>query len=132
MNDILKCELCGKVIMILEKGGKRTICCDQLMVRLPEQGNENKKGGHVLTVEEIPGGIRVKASGIGNPMKNNHALGWIEATDGKTVSIQRLSPGEAPEAEFPFTGSDVKVSVYCPQHGIWSNHPVFPVQNTKE
>jgi len=130
MNEILKCELCGKVIMILEEGGRRTICCDQLMVRMPEQGNEGKKGDHTPHVEEIPGGIRVRVKGIGNPMKKDHFLEWIEATDGKTVSLRRLSPGDEPEAEFPFSGSEVKVSAYCPQHGIWSNHPdPLPLQN---
>ena len=120
MNEVMKCELCGKVIMILDAGGRRTICCDQLMVHLPEQGDENKKGNHVPVVEKTPTGIRVRVVGVGNPMKKEHTLEWIEATDGKSVTMKRLAPGDAPEAEFGLTGPDIKVRAYCPRHGLWS------------
>ena len=126
MNDILKCELCGKVIMILEEGGRRTICCDQLMVRLPEQFDKSNKGSHSVHIEELPEGIRVRAGDVNTSRKERHAFEWIEATDGKNVLIKRLSPGEQPVAEFQITGPLIKALAYCPNHGIWSSNPQAP------
>jgi hypothetical protein len=38
MLEIMRCNLCGKLAMIIRDGGRRTICCDQLMEKLVEQG----------------------------------------------------------------------------------------------
>ena len=38
MLEIMRCNLCGKLAMIIRDGGRHTICCDQLMEKLVEQG----------------------------------------------------------------------------------------------
>ncbi len=123
MMQVLKCDLCGKVIMILHDGGRRTICCDQLMEKLVEQGGKPGKNSHVPVIEKTKTGITVKVGGLDNPMTEDHYLQWIEVADGSNLSVKGLKPGDAPEASFPGTTTDVKARVYCDQHGLWSNKP---------
>jgi superoxide reductase len=123
MLEIMKCNLCGKVAMIIRDGGKRTICCDQLMERLTEQGPGAQGDLHVPVIEKSGNGIRVKVPGFPAEMKKDHYLEWIEVTDGKKLQVMGLGPGDAAEAMFGATGQGVKTRAYCEQHGLWSNRP---------
>lgn len=67
MREVLKCMLCGKMVMILEDGGRRTICCDQLMEKLVEQGGNPGKEVHVPMAGKAKNGIRVKVGGVPEP-----------------------------------------------------------------
>jgi superoxide reductase len=126
MREVLKCNLCGKVIMILEDGGRRTICCDQLMEKLAEQGGKPGKDRHVPVIEKTPDGITVKVGGLENPMGEDHYIEWIEVSDASNLSLKTLMPGDAPEARFPGTGTGIKARAYCDEHGLWSNKPSKP------
>jgi superoxide reductase len=72
MREVLKCNLCGKMIMILEDGGRRTICCDQLMEKLVEQGGKPGKDRHVPVIEKAKDGITVHAGGMDTPMGEDY------------------------------------------------------------
>ena len=123
MLEIMRCNLCGKLAMIIRDGGKRTICCDQLMEKLVEQGTGAKGEGHVPVIEKKGTGIRVKVPGVPSPMEEDHYIEWIEVTEGKKLQVMGLSPGDAPEAEFAGAGPGSKARVYCEEHGLWSNRP---------
>ena len=123
MHEVLKCNLCGKVIMILEEGGRRTICCDQLMEKLAEQGDKKAKHNHVPVIEKTRKGIVVKVSGLADPMGDDHYLQWIEVSEDGTWMMKVLNPGDHPAADFPFGDQDVKVRALCSRHGLWSNKP---------
>jgi superoxide reductase len=126
MMEVMKCNLCGKLAMIIQDGGRRTICCDQLMEKLPEQGGKPGKGYHIPVVEKTKTGIAVTVSGVENPMAEDHFIEWIEVSDGMNLAVRRLAPGDAPEADFPGSTTSVKVRAYCPEHGLWSNKPAMP------
>jgi superoxide reductase len=126
MMEVMKCNLCGKLAMIIQDGGRRTICCDQLMEKLPEQGGKPGKGHHIPVIEKTKTGIAVTVSGVENPMGVDHSLEWIEVSDGMNLAVRRLAPGDAPGADFPGAGPDARVRVYCPEHGLWSNKPSKP------
>jgi superoxide reductase len=123
MLEIMKCNLCGKLAMIIRDGGKRTICCDQLMEQLMEQGAGAHGSNHVPVIEKWGNGVRVKVPGFPAEMKRDHFLEWIEVTDGKKLQVMGLVPGDAPEATFGATGPGVKSRAYCEHHGLWSNRP---------
>ena len=126
MLEIMLCDLCGKLAMIVREGGRRTICCDQLMEKLPEQGKGSVASDevtHVPIIEKTKNGIRVRVPAVENPMREEHYIEWIEVTKGKDLHVHRLAPGDAPDAEFPIHDTNVKARVYCEQHGIWSNKP---------
>jgi superoxide reductase len=123
MLEIMKCNLCGKLAMIIRDGGRRTICCDQLMEKLTEQATGAPGDGHVPVLEKAGTGIRVKVPGYPSEMKKDHYLEWIEVIDGKRLQVMGLSPGDAPEAIFAGTDIGVKARAYCEEHGLWSNRP---------
>jgi len=127
MMEIMRCNLCGKLAMIVRDGGRRTICCDQLMEKLVEQGDEQgTEPLHVPVVEKAKEGIKVRVPGVADPMKEDHYIEWIEVTQGDLLHVKGLKPGDKPEAGFPVTNTRVKVRVYCEKHGIWSNKPSKP------
>jgi superoxide reductase len=127
MLEIMKCNLCGKQAIIIRDGGKRTICCDQLMEKLVEQGAEQgAASSHVPVIEKTKEGIKVKVPGVAGPMKADHYIEWIDVMQGNSLQVKGLKPGDAPEAEFDVTGEKVKVRVYCEKHGLWSNKPSKP------
>ena len=123
MLEIMKCHLCGKLAMIIRDGGRRTICCDQLMEKLVEQGKAQNGGMHVPMIEKTAGGIKVKVPSVPNPMDADHYIEWIEVSQDKNLHVRGLLPGDPPEAEFAVTGPAVKARVYCEEHGLWSNRP---------
>jgi len=123
MLEVLKCSFCGKVIMVLEEGGRRTICCDQQMDKLPEQNDGKIKPDHTPVIAKTRKGIIVKAGGVSDPMEEGHYIAWIEISGEGTRMIKNLGPGDHPEAEFPFGSPDFKIRLYCPRHGLWSNKP---------
>ncbi|WP_245249666.1 desulfoferrodoxin family protein [Methanolinea mesophila] len=126
MLEIMRCNLCGKLAMIIRDGGRRTICCDQLMEKLAEQGPGVPGEDHVPVIEKKGTGIRVRVPGIESPMEADHFVEWIEVTEGKKLQVMGLSPGDTPEAEFFGVGPGSKVRVYCEDHGLWSNRPSKP------
>jgi len=127
MLEIMKCNLCGKLAMIVRDGGRRTICCDQLMEKLVEQGDKRGIGpSHVPMIEKTPEGIKVKVPGVADPMKKDHYIEWIEVIQGDSLHVKGLKPGDKPEAEFPVTNTRVKVRAYCEENGLWSNKPSKP------
>lgn len=123
MLEIMRCNLCGKLAMIIREGGRRTICCDQLMEKLVEQGTGAPGEVHVPVVARAGNGIRVNVPGVSQEMAGDHFLEWIEVTDGKRLQVQGLSPGDSPGAVFPATKAGAKIRVYCEEHGLWSNRP---------
>jgi superoxide reductase len=126
MLEIMKCNLCGKLAMIIRDGGRRTICCDQLMEKLVEQGEKRGKDLHIPVIEKTRNGIKVKVSAVANPMEEDHYIEWIEVTKGNSLHVKGLKLGDAPEAEFAVTGQKVKARVYYEEHGLWSNKPSKP------
>ncbi len=123
MLEIMKCHLCGKLAMIIRDGGRRTICCDQLMEKLNEQGKEQINGLHLPVLEKTATGTRVTIPSVGSPMEDSHFIEWIELSKGKYLQVKGLSPGEPPMAEFSLAGPGVKARAYCEEHGLWSSKP---------
>jgi superoxide reductase len=126
MPDIMKCHLCGKLAVIIREGGRRTICCDQLMKKLIEHGGEPEPAVHVPIIEKTGKGIRVEVGGLEDPMEDDHYIEWIEVSRGNLLQVRTLGPGDSPAAEFPGTDTHVKARVYCEDHGVWSNRPAKP------
>ena len=64
----------------------------------------------------------VTVGSVNHPMEEKHYIEWIELiADGNVVFRKNLNPGEAPEAEFRVTASDVRARAYCNLHGLWTS-----------
>ncbi len=122
----MKCDLCGKLAMIIRDGGRRTICCDQLMVKQVERGPETGGEMHVPAIRKSGNGILVSVASVANPMEEDHYIEWIEVTKGNDRYVRILNPGDPPVAEFALTGPGIKARAYCEEHGLWSNKPSGP------
>jgi superoxide reductase len=119
MLEIMRCTLCGKLALIIRDGGRRTICCDQLMETLPEQTDGEKMASHAPAIEWTEDGIHVRVGSVPSPMTESHAVEWIEAIHGPYLQVKGLKPGDMPDAAFVVSDDKVKVRTYCEEHGLW-------------
>ncbi len=91
------------------------------MTPQPEKTEDAGKEKHVPVIEKTAKGIIVRLGSVPHPMEEKHYIQWIEAISGDNLLVKGLKPGQKPEAEFPVTGTKVKVRAYCNVHGFWKN-----------
>jgi len=124
MLEVLKCNVCGKIVMVIHNGDGTTVCCGQPMERQPEKTEEQGKEKHVPVIEKTKNGVKVKVGAVTHPMAGDHYIEWIEVVSGNYLHVKGLQPGDAPEAEFTVSGDlRVKARAYCNKHGLWSDKP---------
>ena len=123
MLEVLKCNLCGKIVMVIHNGDGISVCCGQPMEQQPERAEDPGKEKHVPVVEKTRNGVKVKVGEITHPMAADHYIEWIEIAAGSYLQVKGLQPGDAPEAEFAVSDTRVKARAYCNKHGLWSNKP---------
>ncbi|MFC2174335.1 desulfoferrodoxin family protein [archaeon] len=115
-GDILKTP-CGGIIEVLSPG-ECTSSCSNRLSPIEEKAADEGKEKHVPVVEKTDGGILVRVGSVAHPMEAEHWIQWIEVTAGDDVYLHYLSPGDAPEAEFPVADYNL-VREYCSIHGLW-------------
>jgi superoxide reductase len=123
MLDVMKCNVCGKIVMVIHNGVGTSACCNQPMELQIEKAEDQGKEKHLPVVEKTPSGIKVKVGSVPHPMEGEHYIEWIEVRSGNYLYVKGLQPGDSPEADFPVTSTDVKSRSYCNKHGLWSNKP---------
>ena len=123
MLEIQKCNVCGKIVMIIHNGGGTSVCCGQPMELQVERAEDQGKEKHVPVIEKTKNGIKVKVGAVAHPMVEDHHIEWIEIASGRYLQVKGLLPNDAPEAEFAVTDTNVKARAYCNKHGLWSNKP---------
>ena len=117
--EVYKCDLCGNIVEVLEGGGGELTCCGEAMKLLKENTVDAAVEKHVPVIETVDGGVKVKVGDVAHPMEEKHYITWIQVVaDGKTCT-QFLKPGEAPEAFFAVSASNVTARAYCNLHGLW-------------
>lgn len=117
--QIYKCEICGNMVEMIHEGIGQLVCCGQPMKNYIENAVDASQEKHVPVVEKIEGGFKVKVGSIPHPMEEKHYIEWIEViADGKSYR-QFLKPGNAPEAVFMISASEVTVREFCNLHGLW-------------
>jgi superoxide reductase len=120
-QKVYKCNICGNIIEVVHDGGGTLVCCEQEMEKVGENTTEAATEKHIPEVTAIDGGYKVVVGSVAHPMEEKHYIEWIELiVDETTVLRKHLAPGEAPEAEFKVSGSNVKARAYCNLHGLWA------------
>ena len=117
--EVYKCELCGNIVEVLHAGAGELVCCGQPMTNFAENTVDAAKEKHVPVVEKVEGGYLVKVGSVAHPMEEKHLIEWVELIAGGKVQRQFLKPGDAPEATFKTSESDVYAREYCNLHGLW-------------
>lgn len=116
---VYQCEMCGNMVEVLHAGGGELVCCGKPMNLLAENSTDAAKEKHVPVIVKGEGGYTVKIGSVAHPMTAEHLIEWIELIAGSTVFRQTLKAGDAPEAFFATTASQVTARAYCNLHGLW-------------
>ncbi len=119
INDMFKCDKCGKVLEVVLAAGPVPACCGGPMTPLKENSVDAAKEKHVPVIEKIDGGYKVKVGAVAHPMTAEHWITAVELIAGNQILRQALKPGEAPEAVFMTKATKVKAREYCNMHGLW-------------
>jgi len=118
--QVYKCAICGNIVEVLYAGGGELVCCGQPMKLLEEQTADASTEKHVPVVEPTDTGVKVKVGSVPHPMEEKHYIQWIQIITNGKVYREFLSPGNAPEAEFPAKENEIKVvREYCNIHSLW-------------
>jgi len=123
-KTIYKCEVCGKVVEILNSGVPETICCGKPMVLMEEKTADWKGEKHVpkITIDGNKVTVDVGISmGTPHPMTEEHFIMWIELIcKDNCYKRQMLAPGMEPKATFVVADTTGLVArEYCNLHGLW-------------
>jgi len=125
-KEIYKCEVCGKVIEILNSGVPETICCGKPMILMEEKIADWKGEKHVpkITIDgnkvTVDDGISM---GTPHPMTEEHYIMWIELIcKDNWYKRQMLNPGMEPKAVFVVGDTTGLIArEYCNLHGLWKS-----------
>lgn len=124
-KEIYKCEICGKVMEILNAASPETVCCGQSMKLMEEKTAEWSSEKHVpkITIDGNKVTVDVGISmGTPHPMTGEHYIMWIELICTNNCYKRKfLNPGDEPKATFVL-GEGVEVDrarEYCNLHGLW-------------
>src|ERR1035437_5957677 len=105
--EVYKCELCGNIVEIIHAGDGELVCCGQPMDLLTENSVDAAKEKHVPVIEIGAASVKVTIGSVAHPMEEKHYIEWIElVADGKAYR-KFLKPGDAPEATFLVTATNV-------------------------
>lgn len=118
-GQVYKCEACGNIVELLVAGGGELVCCGAPMKLLTENTVDAAKEKHVPVIEKVDGGYKVKVGSVAHPMEEKHWIVWVELNADGVTYRKFLKPGDAPEAVFPVSASQVSAREYCNLHGLW-------------
>ena len=119
--EIYKCLKCGIMVEVINGGLGTMVCCGEPMKAMKENTTDAAVEKHVPVVEKVEGGIKVTVGSVAHPMAEDHYIEWIEVVDGGKSSIQRLKPGQPPEAVFAGASAGASARAYCNLHGFWKS-----------
>jgi superoxide reductase len=121
LGEVYKCNVCGNIVEVVHAGEGELVCCEKPMELMKENTVDASKEKHVPVIDKKDGSVKVKIGSVPHPMEEKHYIEWIEVmADGRSYR-KFLSPGDAPEAEFEISATDIKARAYCNIHGLWQS-----------
>ena len=122
LRELYQCKVCGNIVEVAHEGASALVCCDKPMIKLEAKTEDQGQEKHVPVVEETNNSIVVKVGSIGHPMEDKHYIKFVEVLLNDRVIRKELKPGQAPEAKYCVSKSDViEVREFCTVHGLWKN-----------
>jgi superoxide reductase len=119
-GQVFKCNVCGNIVNILTVGGGELVCCNQAMLLMQENQEDQGNEKHVPVVTNDGNKVVVKVGSVEHPMESAHFIEWIEVEVNGVVQRKFLNPNDKPEAIFEIEG-EVKARAYCNVHGLWKS-----------
>jgi superoxide reductase len=117
--EIFKCEVCGNIVEVIHAAAGELSCCKTPMKLLAEGVTDAAREKHVPVLAKTADGYKVTVGSVAHPMEEKHWIQWVELVADGIAYRKFLKPGDAPEAEFRVSGSNVYAREYCNLHGHW-------------
>ncbi|MDN5277535.1 MAG: superoxide reductase [Clostridiales bacterium] len=114
-----RCEICGNLVELINRGGGELVCCGQPMTELKPNTVDASVEKHVPAVTRKDGKLYIQIGSVPHPMIPEHYIEWVAVVSDKTMQRIALAPGQEPKAEVVDTGEEVDVYAYCNIHGLW-------------
>lgn len=119
-----KCDVCGKIIVMLNETPVPTICCGQEMKLMEAQTAEMAREKHVPVVTCEGNMVKVHIGSTDHPMMEKHFIQWVVLETNQGFYKKDLKPNEAPEVIFGLADGEKVFAAYeyCNIHGLWVNN----------
>ena len=122
LREFYHCETCGNIVEVVHEGAPSLVCCGKPMVKLEAKTEDQGQEKHVPIIEGTGSGFTVRVGSVEHPMEDEHYIEFIEVLLKDKILRKELNPGQAPEAEFCESKSDIiEVRELCSVHGLWKN-----------
>lgn len=112
------CNICGKVIEIINDTKVPTICCGEAMSLLEANTSEGAIEKHIPVYEIKDKEIIIKVGANEHPMEEDHYIMWVAQVKGDTVTRVELFPGQVPEVKMEYK-EGATIYAYCNKHSLW-------------
>ena len=115
------CNHCGNIIRFMTNKGVPVLCCGEKMHELLPGVTDAATEKHVPVVTTEGNKVTVSVGSVSHPMTEAHFIEWIVVETQRGSMEARLTPADAPKAEFTLAEGDKVVAVYayCNLHGLW-------------
>ena len=118
---ILRCESCGKIVMMVKDSACPTKCCGEPMVELVPNTTDAAQEKHVPVVTVAGNQVTVTVGSVEHPMLEEHFIQWIILETSEGIQKKDLKPGQKPTATCALTDGETALAAYeyCNLHGLW-------------
>ena len=118
--DIYKCNICGTIVQVFNRGDGELVCCGQRMEYLKKHTHEDElQEKHVPVVV----GDKIQVGSIPHPMLPEHHIKFIETVtdDKKRLQVEFLDVTDNPDIQISCDGKNFTALEYCNLHGLWKS-----------
>lgn len=117
----VKCEVCGKIVAVVNDSACPTKCCGEPMKEMVPNTQDGAREKHLPVYKVENNIVHVVVGEVEHPMLDNHYIAWIILETNKGNQRKVLKPGLKPEADFALLPGEEVVAVYefCNLHGLY-------------
>lgn len=117
----VKCNKCGKIVMVMNDSACSTVCCGEDMTELKAGTTDGAYEKHIPAVTVNGNQVSVNVGSVDHPMMDNHYIQWIVLETTSGCQVKHLKPEVKPHADFVLTEGESYVAAYeyCNLHGLW-------------
>ncbi|MBR5645350.1 MAG: desulfoferrodoxin [Treponema sp.] len=119
-----KCNICGKIIIMLNEVSTPTICCGEMMSPIVPGTTDAAVEKHVPVISKNGNLVEVTVGEVEHPMTGEHYIQWIVLQTKNGIQRKNLSPTDKPSAAFALLDNDEVIAAYayCNLHGLWKSN----------
>lgn len=123
MTKFYKCDVCGKIVAVIDDNAATMTCCGQDMTLLVPGITDGAKEKHVPVYTWDKDRISVQVGSDPHPMADNHYIKFIALETDNGLYIRKLKPNNKPIAEFKLCCHEKAKTIYeyCNLHGLWKS-----------